>query len=147
MAVTAVVYNIFKQKKISEADAIDFDADTIKVALTTSAYTPNIDTHDFFNDITNEVSGTGYTAGGITLAGKTVNLDTAGDFAYLNANPVTWTTATFTTRYGILYKDTGSAATSPLIGYIDFGADQVSSGGDFTINWASAGSGGVLKFA
>jgi hypothetical protein len=46
----------------------DWDTDTIKCALTTSTYTVDIDTHDFFNDVTNEITGTGYTAGGATLA-------------------------------------------------------------------------------
>ena len=45
---------------------IDFDTDTFKAMLVTSSYTPNKDTHDFRDDVTNEVSGTGYTAGGAT---------------------------------------------------------------------------------
>lgn len=149
MAVTAYVYNLYKQKLLSGTDLVDFDADTLKVALCTSSYTPNLDTHDFYNDITaTEVAnGSGYTTGGMTLTTKTVSLDTTSDFAYFSADPLTWTTASFTTRYAVLYKSTGNSATSPLIGYIDFGADQVNSGGDFTINWANAAAGGILKIA
>jgi hypothetical protein len=148
MAVTAYVFNKFKQKKISEVDAIDFDADTIKVLLTTSSYVPNLDTHEFRSDVTNEVSaGGGYSTGGITLSNKTVGLDTAGDFGYLDADDVTWTTATFTCRIAVVYKDTGVAGTSPLVGWIDFGADQVNTGGNFTIQWATPANGGVLKLS
>jgi hypothetical protein len=44
---------------------IDFDTDTFKAMLVTSSYTPNKDTHDKRDDVTNEVAGTGYTAGGV----------------------------------------------------------------------------------
>ena len=47
--------------------SIDLDTNTIKVALVTRPIRPNQDAHDFFDDITNEVSGTGYTAGGASL--------------------------------------------------------------------------------
>ena len=58
----SALYNSFK-KKIMDG-SIDLDTDTIKIALCTSSYTPNIDTHDFFDDITNELStASGYTAG------------------------------------------------------------------------------------
>ena len=58
--------------------AIDYDTDTFKVMLVTSSYTPDKDAHEFFDDVTNEVSGTGYTAGGETVTG-TLTLDTAND--------------------------------------------------------------------
>lgn len=145
MAVTTTVFDNFKLKAINLANTIDFDVDTIKIMLTTSTYTPAQATHDFKDDVTNEVAnGGGYTTGGVTLSGGTVALD-AGGFAYYDANDVTWTAATFTCRRGVLYKDTGTASTSPLIGWIDFGADQVNSGGDFKIVWAAPASGAVVK--
>jgi hypothetical protein len=148
MAVTSTVYNLFKKGQLNGAHFVDFDTDTIKLMLCTSTYSPNIDTHEFKTDVTNEVAaGGGYSSGGQALTTKVVNLDTASDFAYLKADNVTWTTATFTARYGVLYKDTGSGATSPLILVIDFGSDQSPSGSDFTVQWASDGNGGVLKFA
>lgn len=61
-------------------------SDTIKVALLTSSYTPNYDTHDFFDDITNEVTGTGYTAGGATLGSKTVTTTMADSWGVSRAN-------------------------------------------------------------
>lgn len=51
---------------------VDPDSDVLKVALVTSSYTPDLGVHDFFDDVTGEVVGTGYTAGGVTLASVTV---------------------------------------------------------------------------
>lgn len=132
-----VIYNSFKVK-ISDGN-IDLDTDTIKVALVTSSYTPDQDAHDFFDDITNEVVGTGYTAGGATLAGKAVTQDNTNDLAKFDATDVTWSTATITARGAVLYKSTGTDSTSPLIAYIDFGADKSSVAADFKIEWHSDG--------
>lgn len=131
------IYNSFKAKIMD--GSIDLDTDTIKVALVTSTYTPNIDTHVFFSDVTNEVSGTGYTAGGASLASKVVSTDTTDDEGVFDANDVTWTTSTITARGAVLYKSTGTSSTSPLICYFDFGSNQTSSAGDFTIQWNSEG--------
>jgi len=117
---------------------IDWDTDTIKVMLTTSSYTPNQQTHDYKNDVTNEISGAiGYTTGGATLAGKTVTTSTLT--TTYDANDVSWTTATFTFRYAIIYVDTGVASTSPLICYIDFGSDVSISTGTVTIQFNASG--------
>lgn len=137
MAVTAYLYGSFPAKLANKE--IDWDTDTIKVALTTSTYTPNQDTHDYFNDITNEVTGTGYTAGGATLASKTVTYTSGTNTQAFDAADVTWSASTITARYAIIYDSTGTSSTSALIGYVDFGADVVSSGGDFTIQWNAAG--------
>lgn len=132
----SVVYN-FAKTGILKGD-IDFDS-PINVALVLSGYTPDIDTHDFFNDITNEASGAGYTAGGITLSSTTVILDTTDDEAAFDAADVTWSTSTITARGAVLYRNTGTAGTSPLIAYFDFGSDQASSSGNFTITWNAEG--------
>lgn len=132
----SVVYNSAKTGFLK--GDIDLDA-PCNVALVTSAYTPNIDTHDFFNDVTNEVAGSGYVAGGITLSSTTVILDTTGDEAEFDAADITWATSTLTARGAVLYRNTGTAATSPLIAYFDFTTDQTSSAGNFTIAWNSEG--------
>ncbi len=132
-----VIYNSFKAKIMD--GSIDLDTDTIKVALVTSAYTPNQDTHDFFDDVTNEVVGTGYTAGGATLASKAVTVDTTDNEGVFDANDVEWTTSTITARGAVLYKSTGTASTSALIAYIDFVTDKVSTAGSFTIAWNAEG--------
>ena len=137
----SLVFGKFKEKLLTQANAIDFDdaGTTIKVMLVTSSYAPNQDTHDFVDDVTNEVSGTGYTAGGDALASKTVTLDTTNDRAEFDATDTTWSTSTITARAAVLYKDTGTPSTSPLIAYIDFGSDKISSGGNFTIQWDAEG--------
>lgn len=132
-----VIYNSFK-KKIMDG-SIDLDTDTIKVALVTSSYTPDQDVHDFFDDITNEVTGTGYSAGGAALANKVCSADNTDNEGVFDADDTSWTTATITARGAVIYKSTGTPSTSPLIAYIDFGADKVSSGGTFLITWNSEG--------
>jgi len=117
-------------------------SDTMKVLLTTSSYTPSQDSHEFKSSVTNEVTGTGYSAGGVTLGTKSVSVDTASNETRLIAANVSWTTATFTARYAVIYKDTGTAGTSPLLGYVDFGADVPVSAGTFSITWDTTG---VLK--
>lgn len=116
---------------------IDLDTDTIKVALVTSAYVPDAAAHNFFSDITNEVSGTGYTAGGATLTTPVIS-ESAGTAAF-DAADVTWPASTITARGAVIYKDTGVTTTSPLIAYIDFVTDKSSSNGDFTIQWNASG--------
>jgi hypothetical protein len=133
----SVVYNSFK-KKIMDG-SIDLDTDTIKVALVTSSYSPDIDSHDFFDDVTNEVTGTGYTAGGATLGSVTVTADNTDDEGVFDAADTTWSSSTITARGAVIYKSTGTDSTSPLIAYIDFGADKSSSSGNFTIQWNSEG--------
>ena len=119
---------------------IDWTSDAIKVALCTSTYTPAQDTHDYFNDITNEITGVGYTAGGATLANCTSGYTAGTNVQKLDADDAAWVTATITARYAIIYDaQTGVAATSPLIAYVDFGTDVVSTGAPFTITWAAAG--------
>ena len=120
---------------------VDWDSDTIKVALVTNAYTPDQDAHNYFDDVVaNEVTGTGYTAGGNTLANKTNTYDSATNVIKLDADDVTWASSTITARYAIIYDATPATnATRPLIGYVDFGSDQSSSNGNFTITWDSTG--------
>jgi hypothetical protein len=137
MAGTALLYGSFPAKLANKE--IDYDTDTVKVALCTSSYTPAQDTHDYFNDITNEVTGTGYTAGGATLASKTVTYTAGTNTQAFDAADTSWTSSTITARYAIIYVDTGTASTSPLIGYVDFGADIVSSSGTFLIQWNAGG--------
>lgn len=129
-----VIYNSFKRDLMT--GAIDLDTNTFKCMLVTSAYTPDQDTHEDRADVTNEVTGTGYTAGGVTLTSLAVSKDDTNNRAEWDfADPV-WATSTITARGAVIYKSTGSAATDLLVAYIDFGSDKSSSGGEFrlTIN-------------
>lgn len=137
-----VIFNSFK-KEIMDG-TIDLDTDNIKVMLVTSAYTPDQDAHTRISDVTNEVAGTGYTAGGQTLAGVTMSQDNTDNEGVFDATDTTWSTATISAAAAVLYKDTGTPSTSPLIAYFDFGATKSSSGADFTIQW---GAEGILNLA
>ena len=119
--------------------AFDYLSDTISMALTTSSYSPNQNTHDFFNDVTNELATSGgYTAGGASLGTKTLVYATL--VTTFDAADTSWTSATFTARIGVLHDRTpGTDATRPLILWQNFGADQSPSGGTFTIQYNSSG--------
>jgi hypothetical protein len=113
--------------------AIDFDTDTFKVMLVTSSYTPNKDTNDKRDDVTNEVTGTGYTAGGVTSA-CTVTKDTANDKVTLGFAAASWSTATITARGAVYYKSRGGASSADeLVAYVDFGGDVASTGATFSL--------------
>jgi hypothetical protein len=132
------LYGNFLLKALNKE--VDFDSDTIKVALLSSSYTPDQDAHDYLNDVSSyEVTGTGYTAGGNTLGSKTATYDSANNVVILDAADTTWSSSTITARYAVVYGSTGTASTSPLIGYVDFGSDQSSTNGNFTITWDSTG--------
>lgn len=136
MAVSAKVYASFFLTL--ENKEIDLDSDTLKVMLCTSSYTPNQTTHKYKSDITNEVSGTGYTATGAALTSVTAT--NSGLVFTLDAADTSWTTSTITARYAIVYDSTPSTdATRPLIMYVDFGADVVSTAGTFLITWNASG--------
>jgi hypothetical protein len=178
------------------------ESEKIAVSLHTSSYTPSR-AHDYFDDVDNEVEGTGYTAGGQALTtptltfvddadaaawvantayavgdiirpvsangllylcvvagtshatteptlGTVVGRETADDgtlvwlcigydYVKLDADNPSWASATITARYAIFRYNTGTAGTSPLIGYWDFGSNYVSTNGTFELIIPTAG--------
>lgn len=124
----SLIYNKFLDY-LAKNDVSD---DTFKVALVTSTYSPDKDAHEFFDDITNEVSGTGYTAGGETVTG-TLTLDTANDKLTLELASTSWTSATITARGAVYYSSTGTASTSTLIAFNDFGSDVAVTAGTLAL--------------
>lgn len=138
-----VIQNSFK--KFIMDGTIDLDTDTIKVMLLTSTHTQDQDTYDYVNDVSaNEVTGTGYTAGGATITTPSVTQNNTDNVGVFDGADVTWASSTITARYACIYKDTGTPATSPIIAILDFGSDQSSSAGDFIIAW---GANGILRLA
>lgn len=112
---------------------IDFDTDSFKVLLVTSTYNANKDTHTKRSDVTNEVTGTGYTAGGVASA-CTVTKDTANDKVTLAFAAVSWATSTITARGAVIYKARGGASSADeLVAYVDFNSDIATTGGTFTL--------------
>jgi hypothetical protein len=114
---------------------IDFDTDAFKCMLVTSAYAPNKDTDNRRDDVTNEVVGTGYTAGGTAATVTVAAIDTVNDRIEVTLGAVSWPTATITARGAVYYKSRGGASSADeLVAYIDFGADIVSTGGTFSLS-------------
>lgn len=138
MAVTAKFYgkcfiSVFNKQ-------IDYDTDTVKHMLVTNTYTPNQDTHQYASDVTGEVVGTGYTAGGLTATGKTATYDAASNTFKLDCDDPTWATTTLSSvRYMVTYVDTGTASTSPLICWMDFGVDQSTTAVPFQVTLSPSG--------
>jgi len=132
----SVIYNSFKK---SINGTVNFATDTIKVMLVDDTYEPDIDTHQFIDDVTGEVTGTGYTAGGATLSNKSVTVDTTNDLAKYDADNITWANSTITAYGAVIYQDTGTPSTSGLIAFIDFLGVKSSSDGDFILQWHTGG--------
>jgi hypothetical protein len=139
MAVTAHWYG--PALKNLALKKLDLSADTIKVMLCTSTYTPDQD-HEYKSSVTNEVAnGNGYTTGGAALANKALTYDAANNAMKFDADDTVWAASTITARYAVIYDETsgGSDATRCLLGYVDFGADVTSTNGNFTITWDATG--------
>lgn len=144
MAITQAMCTSFKQALLD--GEMDFSSDTsqtFKIALFTSSATLDATTTAY--SVTNEVSGTGYTAGGNTLTIST-NPTTSGTTAYLDFADTTWAAATITARGALIYKADG--VTNPAVAVLDFGADKTSTAGDFTIQFPTAdASNAILRLA
>ena len=139
MAITQAMATSFK-KALLDGD-MDFSSgtsDAFKIALYTSSATMSAATTAY--SATNEVSGTGYTAGGNTLT--VVVPTTSGTTAFLDFADSTWTTATITARGALIYRSSGSG--NPAVAILDFGADKASTGGSFTITFPTADSSSAI---
>ena len=140
MAITQAMCTSFKQELLEGVH--DFTTDTFKIALYTSSATLSAATTAY--SATNEVSGTGYTAGGNTLT--VVNPTTSGTTAYVDFNDTTWSSATITARGAVIYNST--AAGNPAVAVLDFGADKTSTAGDFTVSFPTAdASNAIIRIA
>ena len=134
MAITQAMCTSFKQALLD--GEMDFSSDTsqtFKIALFTSSATLDASTTAY--STTNEVTGTGYTAGGNTLTVTTGNPQTSGTTAFLTFDNTTWSTATITARGALIYQSGGS---NPAVAVLDFGADKTSTAGDFQIQFPTA---------
>jgi len=143
MAITQAMCTSFKKALLD--GEMDFSSDTsqvFKIALYTSSATLGAATTAY--SVTNEVSGTGYTAGGNTLT--VVAPTTSGTTAFLDFNDTTWSAATITARGALIYKADGG--TNPAVAVLDFGSDKTSTAGDFTIQFPTAdASNAILRIA
>ena len=95
----------------------------------------NFDAYDFRDDIANEVTGTGYTAGGVAATVTVGSVDSTNDRTPVTITDLTnaWTSSTITAVGGWLYKVIGSAATDQLVAFVDFGGTVSSTAGNFSV--------------
>jgi len=143
MAITQAMCTSFKQALLD--GEMDFSSDTsqtFKIALYTSSATLDASTTAY--SATNEVSGTGYSAGGNTLTIST-NPTTSGTTAFLSFSNTTWSTASITARGALIYQSGGS---NPAVAVLDFGGDKTSTAGDFQIQFPTAdASSAIIRIA
>ena len=124
MAITKAIVTSFKTEVLQ---GVHLAADTYKIALYTS--TATLDATTTVYSATNEVVGTGYTAGGATLSGYSVTL--SGTTAVLDwTTDPSWASATITARGALIYNSTKS---NKAVYVLDFGADKTSTSGTFTV--------------
>lgn len=119
---------------------IDFDTATFKVLLVSAVPSEaNLDAWANRSDVTSEISGTGYTAGGIAQAFTLDALDTANNrqsVTYTNINNG-WTSSTLSAVGAIIYKNSGTASTDILLHFIDFGGTVSSTNGNYSITYSA----------
>lgn len=108
------------------------------VALLGAAYTPNLDAHLRYADVSaSEITGSGYVAGGSQIASRAISYDAANDEYNLLGNDLSWGPgATFSARYGVIYEMT--TTDKWLWALLDFGALINVNNGVFQIDWAAA---------
>ena len=117
----------------------DFTASTghtFKLALYDNNASFTAATTDY--TVTNEISGTGYSAGGGTLTNVTPT--TSGTTAFADFADLVFSTATITARGALIYNTTtgGGSGTTETVAVLDFGSDKTSTAGDFTIVFPTA---------
>ena len=127
------IYNRFKANLLNKV--VDLEADTIKVALLDNSHSFSAANTAWNAALsTNEVSGTGYDAGGTTLANKSVTEAVTTKF---DADNSVWTiTGSLSAYHAVLYDST---AASNLIASVDFGSVKTATDGTFTIAWNADG--------
>ena len=148
MAITQAMTTSFKVEMLNGIHAFGTSVvraattpDTFKIALYTSS--ASLDATTTAYSATNEVSGTGYTAGGNTLT--TVAPTSSGTTAFLDFNDTTWSTATITANGALIYNSTQS---DKAVAVLAFGGDKTSTAGDFTVIFPTAdASNAILRIA
>ena len=136
MAITQAMATSFKSEILQEGH--NLASDTLKIALFTSSASLGASTTAY--STSNEVSGTGYTAGGETLTNPAVS--TTGTTAHFDADDPTWTSASFTARGALIYNTSNS---NKAIAVLDFGGDFTVSSGTFKIIFPAAGANAIIR--
>lgn len=136
----------FKQELLQGDHDFGTSGHTFKLAMYTNSASFTAATTAYTT--TNEVTGTGYTAGGGTLTN--VAPSTSGTTALTDFSDLTFSTATVTARGALIYNTTtgGGASTTDTVVVLDFGGDKTSTAGDFTIQFPTAdASNAIIRIA
>ncbi len=135
------IYNNFKELLFNKIMDLSNGGDVLKLILVTG-YTPNIDTHTIYGDVSGDEYGTasGYTAGGETLANQATSQNNAADQGEFDGDDVTWAAlgalAPATPSHCVLYDDTVGVPVKPLICYWEIGS-TATNGGNYTIQFGA----------
>ena len=147
MAITSAVCTSFKKELLERKHDFNVTSGhTFKIALFTSAATLGASTTAYTT--TNEVVGTGYTAGGIVLTN--VDPTSSGTTAFIDFNDATFSSATITAAGALIYNTTtdGGSATTNAVAVISFGGDKTSTNGDFVVQFPVAdATNAILRIA
>lgn len=137
----------FKQELLqAQHDFTASTGHTFKLALYDNNASFTASTTDY--TATDEVSGTGYSAGGGTLTNVTPT--TSGTTAFTDFDDLTFSSSTITARGALIYNTTagGGSGTTDSVVVLDFGSDKSSSAGDFTIIFPTAdASNAIIRIA
>ena len=145
MANTSAICNSFKTEILKAVHNFTASTgNTFKIALFTSSATLGAGTTAYAATGMNEMSGTGYTAGGKALTTVTPSLDSTT--ACCDFDDISWTSATFTANACLIYND--SASGDPAVCAVAFGGDKAVSSGTFTIQFpAKAATTAIVRIA
>jgi hypothetical protein len=117
---------------------VSFGADSFRMMLVGAGYVPDKDAHAKRADVTDEVTGAGYAAGGLPVAVTVGAVDAANDRVGVSFGDVSWGPATITARGAVIYKARGGAASADeLVAYVDFGGNEVATSGTFVVQITS----------
>lgn len=139
----SVIYNSYVRDVIT--GAVDMDTDTFKMMLVGSTYDAiadetKKDSHTKRSDVTNEITGTGYTAGGNTATATVAAIDTTNNRVEVSFAITNWTSATLSSVYGgVIYKSRGGLSSADeLVAYVSFTNSPVNcTNGTFSVSFTS----------
>ncbi len=135
--ITQTACTVFKVNLLN--GAVNFTSGTFKMALYTALADLNADTLAYTT--INEISGTGYTAGGKTLTN--IVPTSSNNVAYISFDPLTWNPASFTARGALIYN----SATNAAVAVLDFGSDKTATN-TFTVTFpAATSSSAIIRLA
>lgn len=142
MAVTASgLFGLTLEKQLIDTLGLSLESETaVYAAMITDSATPDFTTHDFFSDLnSNEVSGTGYTAGGNALTSTEITL--AGGVLTYDAADASWSSSTIANAMAAVgyFKRGGAATADELMFLSDFVTAASTTNGTFTVQWNASG--------